>query len=149
MNLDTNYSTMKKGLLFLLTTFSILTFSCSNAQQQDEKTTIESKKIVKDIDAAEFNKQISSEKDIQILDVRTTEEVAQGKIPNAINIDFYNNFDKNIASLDKSKPVYVYCAAGGRSAKAMNILHEHGFVEIYNLKGGFGAWSQNNFPIEK
>lgn len=140
---------MKNRYYLLFTVISIFAFSCSNAQQPSEKTNIESKKIVQNIDATEFHKKITSEKDIQILDVRTPDEVAQGKIPNSINIDFYNNFENSITSLDKNKPVYVYCASGGRSAKAMSKLHEQGFTTVYNLKGGFGAWSQSNLPITK
>ena len=45
-----------------------------------------------------------------------------------------------ISKLDKSKPVLLYCSAGGRSAKASKIFDSLGFKEIYDLKGGYLSW---------
>ena len=85
-----------------------------------------------------------------ILDVRTPGEVKAGKIPNAVNVDFLGeDFMKGIEGFDKAKPVHVYCAAGGRSKQAMNVLHDQGFKEVYDLKGGFNAWSGARKPIEQ
>lgn len=82
-----------------------------------------------------------------IIDVRTEEEVANGRIPGAINIDIYKGqgFVYMIDELDKSKNYYVYCAAGARSANACNIMRELGFSEVYNLLGGFMDWEG---PVE-
>jgi rhodanese-related sulfurtransferase len=44
--------------------------------------------------------------------------------------------------LDKKKPVAVYCRSGMRSANAANILKEMGFKKIYNLDGGYLAWTK-------
>jgi rhodanese-related sulfurtransferase len=78
----------------------------------------------------------------QLVDVRTPEEFNEGKIENAQNIDFYaNDFKSKIEALDKSKPVFIYCRSGGRSAKAANIFKEAGFKEIYDLQGGYMNYS--------
>ncbi|MEZ4900830.1 MAG: rhodanese-like domain-containing protein [Spirosomataceae bacterium] len=45
------------------------------------------------------------------------------------------DFKQQVEKLDKNKPVFVYCAAGGRSTKASQILKEAGFKTIYNLQG--------------
>ncbi len=45
-------------------------------------------------------------------------------------------FSSQLETLDKSKPVYVYCKGGGRSGKTAKMLHEMGFSEVYNLLGG-------------
>jgi thioredoxin len=50
--------------------------------------------------------------------------------------------------LDKSKPVLVYCASGGRSSKAAQWLAQNGFTTIENLKGGFTQWKLENKPVE-
>ncbi|MBW2489793.1 MAG: sulfurtransferase, partial [Deltaproteobacteria bacterium] len=42
--------------------------------------------------------------------------------------------------LDSQKPVVVYCASGGRSLAAAQLLSGLGFNEIYNLQGGIKAW---------
>ena len=77
-----------------------------------------------------------------ILDVRTEDEVANGIIPNAINIDIYKGqgFIYRVEELDKSKNYYVYCAAGVRSANACNAMEQLGFENTFNLVGGFSNW---------
>ncbi|UBM57795.1 rhodanese-like domain-containing protein [Marinilongibacter aquaticus] len=73
------------------------------------------------------------ETDGQLLDVRTPAEWANGKIASSKLIDFKSpDFAEQIKSLDKSKPVFVYCAVGGRSKKASKILGDAGF-KVFNL----------------
>ena len=91
---------------------------------------------VQNISAAEFQKQIEQNPGI-ILDVRTPGETAQGYIPDASFIDFYDKeFTNKVKLMQKDKPIYVYCRSGGRSAKAAEILKQNGFKEVYNLLGG-------------
>jgi rhodanese-related sulfurtransferase len=78
-----------------------------------------------------------------LLDVRTPQEFEKGHIEGAKNVDYFSKgFKSELEKLDKSVPVYVYCRSGGRSAKAMQIMKEMGFESVYNLQGGFLAWSQ-------
>lgn len=81
---------------------------------------------------------------IKPIDVRTASEFNSGHIKNAINIDFFNptNFKNSFEKLDKEKAVYVYCRSGARSQKAARKLLKLGFSQIYDLKGGFIAWSK-------
>lgn len=128
-------------LIVSLTIIFIVLISCST----HKSTTITSKKT-----AAEFNQNlISSDTSLlQIIDVRTPAEYATGYINNAINIDFYNpNFEAEIKKLDKTKPVYIYCKAGGRSSEAVNIFMKNGFKNVYELKGGIMSWEQAGLPI--
>ena len=79
--------------------------------------------------------------EVQLIDVRTPAEFAEGHIENAKNIDFYSaNFDLQIDALDKSKPVILYCKSGGRSAKCVSKLNLKGFKVIYDLQGGINHW---------
>ena len=79
--------------------------------------------------------------DVQLIDVRTPEEYSGGFIGTAVNIN-YNapDFKLQISKLDREKPVLLYCAAGGRSGKASQILDSLGFKTIYDLKGGYRSW---------
>lgn len=87
--------------------------------------------------------------DCTVLDVRTDREFAGGHLANALNIDFYgDDFRQSILKLDKSKPVYVYCHGGGRSAEACEILSTNGFVVI-DLENGFKAWKDAKLPVAK
>lgn len=78
---------------------------------------------------------------VQLIDVRTPGEYAQGYIEGAVNIDFRDeNFEDLISKVDKTKPVIVYCARGGRSNKCSNYMKKAGFTKIYDLDGGITEW---------
>ncbi|HEY8398389.1 MAG TPA: rhodanese-like domain-containing protein [Flavihumibacter sp.] len=101
----------------------------------------------KQISAAELNKLIESDEKIQLVDVRTPEEFAEGKIQGAIRADWKNpkEFKSVTKELDKSRPVYAYCLAGVRSADAAAALRKQGFTVI-ELTGGIKAWRKEGFP---
>jgi phage shock protein E len=97
-------------------------------------------KNVRVIEAHEFKKEIFV-KNIQLIDVRTAAEYKQGAIANAKNFDFYqSNFKEKIKTLDKTKPVYLYCKSGGRSKSASQVFENEGFKQIIDLKGGYDNW---------
>ena len=101
------------------------------------------------LDVATYEKKMT-QPDVQLVDVRTPEEFSQGHIENAINIDFMaDDFDAKVASLDKEKPVMVYCKSGGRSAKAAARLKELGFKSITDLEGGITNWTSEEKPTVK
>lgn len=82
-----------------------------------------------------------------LLDVRTPEEFSNGHLINAVNYDWNGGeFENQIAPLDKSKPVFVYCLSGGRSALAANKMREMGFKEVYEMGGGLMEWRAENLP---
>lgn len=84
-------------------------------------------------------------KEVQLIDVRTLEEYEEGAIEGASLIDFYSeDFEVNALKLDKNKPVYLYCKRGVRSWKAAKQLSNLGFKNIYDLKGGYDAWKLKN-----
>jgi rhodanese-related sulfurtransferase len=100
------------------------------------------------VDAAE--KLLKSNPDIVILDVRTADEFKTGHIPGAKNLDFFgDDFEKQIAALDKSKTYLVHCAAGGRSAKACKVIEKDQIPSVYHLNEGFKAWEKAGKPVEK
>lgn len=91
----------------------------------------------------EFKNQIVN--NVQLIDVRTSEEFNAGHIEGAINIDFKNEevFYQSFQRLDKKNPVYVYCRSGNRSKKSADKLLEMGFSKVYDLKGGYIDWNLN------
>jgi thioredoxin len=124
--------------LFLVL-MSLVLFSSSSIAQQTNT----------DVDAATFQQQLVKD-DVQLLDVRTTGEYQNGHIKDAMLADWMNpeQFKDRVQYLDKSKPVLVYCASGGRSGKAAQWLVQNGFTTIENLKGGFTQWKIENKPVE-
>lgn len=102
----------------------------------------QSSKNIQTIAPEAFAKKIDDTPKAQILDVRTPEEYASEHIDNTINVNWLgDNFVSGAEKFDKTKPVFVYCKSGGRSAKASAKLAELGFKNIYNLDGGMMKWN--------
>ncbi len=95
-----------------------------------------------------FEKTINQTFDPQFVDVRTPKEYSEGYIPGAINIDIKAaTFDSLISTLDKTRPVFVYCRSGKRSLEAANVLEKSKFKVVYNLDGGINAWKDKGKPV--
>ncbi len=84
-----------------------------------------------------------------LLDIRTPQEVAEGRISGAVNIDFYEaDFRDRIAALDRDASYVVYCRSGNRSSQAMGLFEELGFSDVTEVDGGILAWLQAGLPVE-
>ena len=94
------------------------------------------------LDQLTWEKQLHSEENATILDVRTPEEFEISRIPYSKNIDFYNpqNFMQEIEKLDKNNSYYIYCRTGVRSANSCVLMKELGFKNTFNLVGGIVEW---------
>lgn len=104
--------------------------------------------VIEIIDAEKLNE--LSNDNIIIYDIRTPSEYKAGRIPNAKHIDFFSSdFNDYFKKLDKRKPLMVYCAVGGRSERAAQILKDLGFEKIYDYAGGYYDWTSKGGPIEK
>jgi len=76
-----------------------------------------------------------------LVDVRRPDEFAQGHLPGAVNLDVTApDFGPRAAKLAKTKPTYVYCRSGARSAGATGQLTAAGFAQVSNLLGGVLDW---------
>ena len=79
---------------------------------------------------------------VAVVDVRTPEEYGGGHVPGATNIPV-GEIGQRVADVDqlvggdRSKPVVVYCAAGGRAARAKSALEAAGYTHVVN-GGGIG-----------
>lgn len=102
------------------------------------------------LNATEFETAIQNKESIQLLDVRTPGEYKSGHIANALLADWNDKdeFNRRIAFIDKKKPLYIYCLAGGRSAAAAAKLRSMGYEQVYELKGGTNAWKAAGKPLE-
>ncbi len=81
------------------------------------------------------------------IDVRTPEEISQGKvIKDALEIDFYAaDFQERLEKLDKNKKYLINCRSGSRSGEAIKLMKDMGFKEVYDLSGGIIAWRSVGF----
>lgn len=108
--------------------------------------------FVSEIEPKEAYQMIKKEDPLNliVLDVRTREEFQHGRIPDAINIDFYkSDFEENVAKLSRDKVYIVYCLTSQRSSEAAQVMRKLGFKKIYNLRGGIMKWNSERLPIER
>ena len=70
-----------------------------------------------------------------VLDVRTTEEYAAGRVPGAVNIPV-DELRRRLAELPRDREIHVHCYVGQRSYVAVRMLIQHGF-RAFNLSGGY------------
>ena len=91
------------------------------------------------VDAVRFAEEITR-KGVQIVDVRTAAEFADGHIPGAVNIDVNSpDFAQQIAKLNTSKTVALYCRSGRRSKIAAEKVTATGY-KVVELDGGILSW---------
>jgi rhodanese-related sulfurtransferase len=103
----------------------------------------------KSLSVADFDSFIKAD-DVQRLDVRTLAEYSEGHIPGAVNINVLDDSFAAMAdsTLQKERPVALYCRSGKRSKKAAEILSKRGY-KVYELDKGFNAWQQAGKAIEQ
>lgn len=86
--------------------------------------------------------------DAVVLDLRSAEAFARGHIVNAKNVP-YDEIDGNRDKLDryKDKPIVAVCDAGITSARLVAGLRKAGLENVYSLRGGINAWTQQSMPL--
>ncbi len=123
--------------------------ACSQQAKQKSETTATSVDVV-NLGTADFDEKLKSTASKIVLDVRTDEEFNSGHLQGAINMNVNDpSFGDRLKQLDTTQPVFVYCLAGGRSARAAEILKDMGFPAVYNMEGGVSRWTYENRPLER
>ena len=119
--------------------FAFFLYACSDKAKDN----------FKNLSADEFERLIEDE-NIQCVDVRTVAEYSEGHVPHSININVLDESFETMAdsTLQKDKPVAVYCRSGKRSKKAAAILSKKGYI-IYDLDKGFIGWEEAGKEVEK
>lgn len=99
------------------------------------------------VPATEFENIIKGDS-VQILDVRTPLEYAEGHIAGALNINVQSDDFQQVAEkeLSKDSTILVYCRSGRRSMNAAEILTKLGY-KVVNLKGGIIEWREDGLPV--
>lgn len=99
---------------------------------------------VKSIDADQAKSYLADKKvdEVTILDVRQPKEYEAGHLPGAVLAPLPDLTD-HMQRISREKPILVYCAVGGRSRVAAQLLSGQGFKNILNLSGGFNSWTSD------
>jgi rhodanese-related sulfurtransferase len=146
---------MKKvqSILFFLSLF-LVGNACNNPNSANAKPVSNGSSITEmadeqgspvfaDLKVNAFKEKMEASENAILIDVRTAEEIAQGKIEGALEMDFYqDDFQNKILELDRDKTYFMYCRSGNRSGKASKFMIENGFMKVYNLDGGYNDWSK-------
>ena len=101
-----------------------------------------------DVTAPELAERMKSNH-LKLLDVREPHELEISALPNAVNIPL-GELAGRLSELDSADEMIVFCKAGSRSARALELLASAGFKKAKNLKGGINAWARevdSNLPI--
>lgn len=130
---------MKNRALKHRITAIVFLFTIAGFSQTRDKTTVT---------LAVFYSKIQEQKNPQIIDARGPEEFTLNHITGAVNFNQESaNYAKAVAALDKTKPVFIYSIAAGRSVVLANELLKNGFKEAYSLEGGIANWIGGGKPF--
>jgi len=111
---------------------------------------------IQNVTVEEAKKMVEQE-DVFVLDVRTPSEFNSSHIEGATLIPVTNAFGSSLSQNDllearvdevpKNKKILVYCKSGHRGASASKILVNAGYSQVYNMEGGFNAWTGAGNPV--
>lgn len=111
---------------------------------------------IEEVDVAAFRDETAAS-DLLLVDVREPDEHRLGRIPGAVLIprgmiepaaDLQFPMRHPELSQARRRRVVLYCASGGRSALACDVLQEMGFENVASLAGGFAAWKDAELEID-
>ena len=131
-NFMTN-KTLKNSIITFILLFTIAGFSQGNSAN-----------ILLDA----FYSKIKSQKNPQIIDARGSDEFALNHIEGAVNFNLKSeDYEKHVAALNPSQPVFIYSIAAYRSGLLSTDLAKRGFNEVYILEGGIASWIGGGKPF--
>jgi hydroxyacylglutathione hydrolase len=103
---------------------------------------------VERIDVTDLRERMQGDPDVQILDVRESDEWRDGHIPGAAHTA-YHDLDALPPELDPERAIAVICASGQRSAVAAGLVQRLGADTVMHVAGGgVPAWRRAGYPIE-
>ncbi len=101
------------------------------AHEVDTQVQVEPRTVKSWLDAGE---------DFSFIDVRSPEEIAQARIPQAEALDFSD--PGRYMNLPKDRRIVFSCRSGVRSLDVASYFIGHGFTRVYSMRGGILAWTQ-------
>jgi rhodanese-related sulfurtransferase len=114
----------------------------------------EAKQQIENLTPQQVKEELSTG-NVNLIDIRESEELQNGKIPGAVNaprgmLEFYadSSLPYYRPEFDKNKRIILHCASGGRSALAVKTLKEMGYENIAHLDGGLKAWVEAGMDVE-
>ena len=133
--------------LLILAILAIIVIAC--VSRRGKGSPVGALMAYSNVNVDEFQTLIASP-EVQLLDVRTPDEYADGHIAGAVLVDVNESDfeEKAVSVLDANRPVAVYCRSGRRSARAASLLTARGY-KVTNLNGGVMAWQDAGKSLVK
>ena len=101
---------------------------------------------MQEITAAELNQRLQASATLPLLlDVREPHELAISSLPGEQNIPL-GQLAARLPELDSAQEIILFCKAGTRSTRALELLVSAGFRKVRNLQGGINAWAERIDP---
>ncbi len=102
-----------------------------------------------DITALQLSSRLKENPGLRLIDVR---EPHEREISNLDGSELFplGQFAARLNELDSAEELVIFCKAGTRSTRALEILASAGFKKMKNLKGGINSWAIDvdpNLPI--
>jgi adenylyltransferase/sulfurtransferase len=98
-----------------------------------------------EIDVHQLKDRLAKGTPFVLLDVREPAEIEVACLPGSVKIPL-GELPTRISELDPSAETIIHCKAGGRSAKALQLLLDSGFTKACHVQGGINAWSKEIDP---
>jgi adenylyltransferase/sulfurtransferase len=150
----TNYAEPLSGKLLLLDSATLETLLIAIPNKNERKSikhlidyddfckpTIKTQNTMKEVTVQELKELKDKGADFQLIDVREPHEVDICEIGGELipQAEIPDNVDR----ISKDKQVIIHCRSGARSGNMVKWLeNNHGFTNLYNLKGGILAWAK-------
>ncbi len=141
----------KSVLVFILTLVAICAAGHGEAADKTPQQLVqEAKAVIQEVTVGDGKKMLDAKEALIVLDVRDSQEFAEGHIPGAINIS-RGSLEFKVAMIipDKHSKIIVYCGLDLRAPLATKTLNDLGYKKAVNMIGGLEAWKQAGYPTVK
>ena len=101
---------------------------------------------IREIVSSELKARIEAGEAVEIVDIRSEAEIAQGVLPEAQHLPMHL-IPLKMNDLPKDRDVILYCRSGARSYQACAYLAQQGVANVFNLSGGIIDWARQGFEI--
>lgn len=110
------------------------------AGREVDPTMVIENRLFRDVTTAELQERVEAGDSLCVVDVRTPQEWAGGRIEGALHVPV-DEVQTRLHEIPRDgRAMYVICAAGGRSASAADFLANRGYLNVFNVQGGMGQW---------
>lgn len=116
----------------------------ANAETTAEDFCTHPSPIMESISVTELHTLLADNYPGLLIDVREPNEHALASIPQARLLPLAS-LPEHLDSLPRDREILIHCKAGGRSARAVRFLLDHGFSRVKNVSGGMDAWLEQGW----